>query len=251
MGVGGNKVVLFLRSLLFTLSFYVNFALMSLILPICLVVRFERVVVVIAKYWNRINVLLLHYICGVKYKIEGTENILNEPMLILSKHESTWETYFLYQYLKKQPVEVAKKELLYIPIFGFLLKYSGNILIDRKGGASSIKDLVRQAKHFVEKRKRSIMMFPQGTRVPVGGTTEEYPYKGGFYAILDACNLPILPVVLDSGKCWPKGSFLKRPCTINIKFLPVISREQTKNLDRKAVVDLVEKIIEGEREKMK
>jgi 1-acyl-sn-glycerol-3-phosphate acyltransferase len=217
------------------------------------VIRFEEVVRLIAKYWNRVNVLLLKYICGVNYKVEGVENILDEPMLILYRHESTWETYFLYQCqnFKKPPVEIAKKELLYIPIFGFLLKYSGNIMVDRNGGASALKDLVKQAKRFVEKYKRSIMMAPQGTRVPIGGTTEEYPYKSGFYAILDSCNLPILPVVLDSGKAWPKGSFLKYPCTINVRFLSPITREQTRDLDRKSVVSLVEKVMEEERNKMK
>jgi 1-acyl-sn-glycerol-3-phosphate acyltransferase len=241
--------LIFLRSILFLVGFYLNFALLACILPACLIIRFQAIVRYIGKMWNRINVKMLWLICGVKYNIEGVENISKESMLILFRHESTWETYFLYQYFKTPPVAIAKRELLYIPIFGYMVKGAGNIFIDRKAGVSSIKDIVKQAKKLV-KNGRSIMIAPQGTRVPIGRTSEEYPYKSGFCAVLDACDLPILPVVLDSGKAWPKGSFLKYPCTINVKFLPPIPREQTKNMDRREIVDMVEKIMEDERKKM-
>jgi 1-acyl-sn-glycerol-3-phosphate acyltransferase len=233
------------------ICFGINFFVLSSVLPLCLIIRFRRVIGHIAKIWNRINILLLWAICGVKYKIEGAENVLDKPMLVLFKHESTWETYFLYQYFKKPPVIIAKRELLYIPIFGYLIKGAGNIMIDRKTGVASIKDLVKQAKRSVFKEGRSVIIAPQGTRVPIGGTTTEYPYKSGFCAILDACDLPILPVAVDSGKAWPKFSFLKYPCVINVKFLPIIPREQTKNMDRKDVVDLVERVIEGAMKEMR
>jgi 1-acyl-sn-glycerol-3-phosphate acyltransferase len=172
-------------------------------------------------------------------------------MLVLFKHESTWETYFLYQYFDTPPVAIAKRELLYIPIFGYLVKGAGNVFIDRKTGITSIKDLVKQAKKFVLKDRRSVIIAPQGTRVPVGSTTADYPYKSGFCAVLDACDLPILPVAIDSGKAWPKFSFLKYPCTINVKFLPIIPREKTKNMDKKEIVNLVEQAIEGAMKEMR
>jgi 1-acyl-sn-glycerol-3-phosphate acyltransferase len=204
----------------------------------------------VAKFWNWINVRLLRIICGVKYKVEGAENIPDSPALILFRHESTWETYFLYQYFKIPPVIIAKKELLYIPIFGFLLKGAGNILVDRKAGISSIKELVRQAKRATTNEKRSILISPQGTRVPIGGSAEDYPYRSGFCAVMESCDLPLLPVALDSGKAWPKGSFLKYPCVINVKFLPLIPREITKNMDKDSTVELVKNLIEEERKKM-
>jgi 1-acyl-sn-glycerol-3-phosphate acyltransferase len=214
-------------------------------------VRFQYVIRYIAKIWNRINIYLLWVICGVKYKVEGVENVLDEPMLVLFKHESTWETYFLYQYFDIPPVAIAKRELLYIPIFGYLVKGAGNIFVDRKMGIASIKDLVKQAKKFVLKDKRSIIIAPQGTRVPSGETTDKYPYKSGFCAVLDACDLPILPVAIDSGRAWPKFSFLKYPHTINVKFLPIIPRSKTQNMEKKDIVNMVEQVIEGAMKEMR
>ena len=90
-----------------------------------------------------------------------------------------------------------------------MLTLNGCIFLDRKFGIRSIKKLVKESGIYMQEKNRSILIAPQGTRVPVGATAEQYPYKTGFISIAKTYHIPILPIVLDSGKCWPKRSFLK------------------------------------------
>ena len=245
------KIFIFLRSLLFTIIFIVDTLFLSFLILIGKILFIRKHISFIPKIWTKINIFLLKYICGIKYIVTGQENIPDKPCLIVSKHQSTWETYFLFQYFKKYPVFVIKKELLKIPGIGPALKNVGCIAIDRKDGIHAMKKVEEQSKKIIEKTKRNIIIFPQGTRVPLISNTEKYPYKSGFLGIANLNKLDILPIALNSAKCWPKGSFLKIPGTIEVRFLPIIKYNDYKDLSKKEIIKLVENTIETAQKELK
>lgn len=238
-------VFTFIRSLLFTIIFIIDTLLLAIFLAIGKILFLHKYISFIPLIWTRLNIRLLKYICGIKYKVTGVENIPNDVCLMVAKHQSTWETYFLFQYFARYPVFVIKKELLKIPGVGPSLKNVGCIAIDRKDGIHAIKRVEEQSKKLLENNPRSIIIFPQGTRVPLNSTTEEYPYRSGFLGIAKNNNLDILPIALNSGKCWPKGSFLKKAGTIEVKFLPLIKYDYYKDKNKNDVMKLIEDTIEN------
>ncbi|MDR1498780.1 MAG: 1-acyl-sn-glycerol-3-phosphate acyltransferase [Rickettsiales bacterium] len=235
----------FFRSLLFSICFYINSIQLVIFVFLGRCLFLKKTIKKASKNWAKVNVLLLQYICGVKYKVIGTENIPQNNFLIVSKHQSTWETYFLFQYFRNYLACVVKKELLKIPGIGTALKAVGCIAINRNDGIHALKRMVEQSKIFVKKERRSLLIFPQGTRVPLNSSTIDYPYRGGFVSIAKENQLDLLPIALDSGKCWPKFSFIKRPGVINVKIAPVIKYNEYKNLTKNEVVKLVENAIES------
>lgn len=245
-------ILIFIRSLIFSIAFHIHFAGMLIIMNLTSLLEKNKEkpkFFYLSKRLNRNSVLLLKYICGVNFKVIGIENLRDEPLLILFKHESEWETYFLYQYFEQHPSMMCKQELTNIPLFGNVLINSDCIIIDRKGGITTIKKIVSKAKEAV-RNNRHVVMAPQGTRVPLNSSTKDFPYKKGFISIVEACNLSILPVALNSGKCWSKNDFLKYPGIIEVRFLPIIERKITEKMNSNEIVSLVENIIENERNKM-
>jgi 1-acyl-sn-glycerol-3-phosphate acyltransferase len=170
--------------------------------------------------WNRLNVLGLKYICGVTWQIDGLENIPKTPCVVLSKHQSTWETYFLPT-LFYPAVYVAKKSLLWIPIFGWALYVLKFIMIDRSSGRSAIQQMCEQAADRLG-RGRWIIVFPEGTRRPVGSKPN---YRIGGAMIAQDVPCDVLPVALNAGEFWPRMGFIKWPGTITVSIGPVISSE--------------------------
>ncbi|MDR2777694.1 MAG: 1-acyl-sn-glycerol-3-phosphate acyltransferase [Rickettsiales bacterium] len=196
------------------------------------------------KYWARNNVVALKYICGVEFKVIGGENVPKNNLLAVSKHQSTWECYFLHWFLPGYPVSISKKEISSLPLFGFAIKNIGTLEVDREDGASSLRTILAESRRFVKSGRNVFMMFPQGTRVSPWSTAEEYPYKPGFVAIARANKLDILPVYLDSGKCWPRGKFIKKPGLITVRVMPPMKYEEYRDLPREQVVKNAERAIE-------
>ena len=157
------------------------------------------------------------------------------PAIYAAKHQSAWETLFLSRYLGF-PAFVLKQELLSIPLFGWFLKKSGMIAVDRKGGASALRAMARQATETLESG-RSILIFPEGTRVPPGQTR---PYQPGVAALYTQQKVPLVPVALNSGLFWGRRAFIKKSGTIVVEILPPIPP----GLDRKAVMKELENRIE-------
>jgi 1-acyl-sn-glycerol-3-phosphate acyltransferase len=155
--------------------------------------------------------------------------------LVASKHQSAFETFALFYYLPKS-VFIHKKQLFLIPIFGQYLKKINMISIDRKAGSAAMRKILRQAK-LVSKKGYSLIIFPEGTRKKPG---EKPDYKSGFIGIYNEMNTKILPVAVNSGKFWPKHTFVKKPGIIKIKFLNLIPA----NLDRSQVLKKVQEDIE-------
>ena len=169
--------------------------------------------------WANISLFLARILCGIDYKVIGRENIPNGPYIVASKHQSAFETAAFWK-IFYIPTFVLKKELTLIPIFGIYLIRMRMICIRRSAGASSLKQIVRDAQYHI-KTGRHIIIYPEGTRIEPGrkGPPKYYP---GVVALYNHCNVPIVPVALNSGKFWPNTRWSKSPGTITIKILPPI-----------------------------
>ena len=176
-----------------------------------------------ARLWNAMNVWGLRIICGVKWQVDGKENIPSTPCVVLSKHQSTWETYFL-PILFAPAAYVAKRSLLYIPIFGWALYVLKFIMIDRSSGRSAIQQMCEQAEDRIA-RERWVIVFPEGTRMPVGA---EPNYRIGGAMIAQEVPADVLPIALNAGEFWPRMGFIKWPGTITVSIGPVIKGEGRK-----------------------
>ena len=155
---------------------------------------------------------MLALTCGITFRIEGKENIPPGPFVLISNHQSTWETFVL-TYVFTPVSAVLKKELTYIPFFGWLLYLGKPIVIDRSRKQSALKDILRQGQELL-KQGVSVVIFPEGTRVPIDEQRSHFP--GG--AML-ACKtgVPVVPIVHNAGAHWPAHRLEKIPGEITIK----------------------------------
>jgi 1-acyl-sn-glycerol-3-phosphate acyltransferase len=181
---------------------------------------------------------MLKKLCGINYKIIGRENISKAPCIYACKHQSIWETVIMHLIINR-PVYAYKKELEIIPFYGWFLKVMSGIKVDRKGGVKSLKSVISQTKNYLSK-KQSIVIFPQGTRVPIEGSIEKYPYQAGITALYNSCDIKIVPVALNSGLFWPKGQILKKRGTVIIEFLPAIEKGLNKEDFNKKLISSIE-----------
>jgi 1-acyl-sn-glycerol-3-phosphate acyltransferase len=171
----------------------------------------------ISQLWTRFNVWWLRVTCRIDYRLSGVEHVPDRPVIVMAKHQSTWETLFLHQYLP--PVAwVIKRELLWMPLFGWALALLRPIAINRQEGASAVKQVIRQGVEHL-RQGQWVLIFPEGTRTPPGAR-KRYGLGGAVLAVHS--GYPILPVALNAGEFWPRGGFLKRPGTIQVVFGPLI-----------------------------
>ena len=173
-----------------------------------------------ALVWNRANVHGLRRICGVDWRVEGREHVPDVPCLVLSKHQSTWETYFL-ALMFAPAAYVAKRSLARIPIFGQTLVALDFILIDRTAGRGAVGQMIEQGRDRLA-RGRWIIMFPEGTRRAVDAAVE---YRQGGAIVSRELDAPILPVAVDAGHFWPRMGFVKWPGTITVRVMPPVYPE--------------------------
>ena len=181
------------------------------------------IILVVGKIWARGLYFFLRLFCNLKLELKGKENIPQQGAIFASKHQSTLET-IMFHILIKKPVYVLKQELLDIPVFGYYLKKMGMIAIDRNGGIRSLKILLNQVQEKI-KQGYNIIIFPEGTRIAPGETGE---YNIGIAAIYNLKIAPVIPVALNTGCFWPKSSFVRKPGSFIIEFLPAMSSELTK-----------------------
>lgn len=205
-----------IRSTLFNISFWAwTFVLGILGLPFACIS--PKMALHIAHLWAWGNLTMLRILCGITHEIRGSQYIPSHAALIASKHQSAWDTVIFWS-LIKHPVYVLKRELIFIPIFGWHLLLLKSIYIDRKSGASALKNMLRGAKASTEKGA-TIIIFPEGTRSAVETKTVYHP---GVAALYQHLKVSVVPVALNSGVYWSKNAFVKRPGKIIIEFLPPI-----------------------------
>ena len=190
-----------------------------------------------ANLWITVIFKLLRYICNITYEVRGKENIPNYPVLIASKHQSAFETFAFFLHIKNS-IFIHKKQLFLIPIFGQYLQKVNMISINRSEGTKAMRIMLKEVKQKIIDGN-SIIIFPEGTRKKPGNPPD---YKTGIVGIYKETEAAILPVALNSGLCWPKHTFIKKPGKITIKFLNLIPSK----LDRIEILKKIEAIIEEE-----
>ena len=224
-----------LRSILFNvLNFIWGSGMHIVSLPLLFASR--RAVQAAGGLWIDGTLFLLKHVVGIDHRVVGAENLPGTPAIYAVKHQSAWETLFLSRYLD-YPAFVLKKELLAIPLFGWFMRKTGMIAVDRKAGASALRGMARQAAETLESG-RSILIFPEGTRVAPGQSSA---YQPGVAALYTQLKVPVVPVALNSGLYWGRRAFFKRPGTIVVQILPPIPP----GLDRKALMKVLETRIEA------
>ena len=161
--------------------------------------------------WSYCITFLAKYICGIKYSVHGLDNIPNDPCVILSKHQSAWET-FAFQTICPPQVWVLKSSLLLVPFFGWGLAMMNPIAIDRSSGSKALKQMLVQGRNRIE-NGWYIIVFPEGTRT---SHRKKVDYQIGGAWLSAKLQSDILPVAHNAGEYWPKNALLKKPGTINV-----------------------------------
>ena len=167
--------------------------------------------------WGSLNILTLKWICGVRYRIEGKENLPDGPAIVLSNHQSTWETLAFTRIFPPQ-VWVLKKSLLRVPFFGWGIAILKPIAIDRSAGATAMEQVVEQGRKRLEDGFW-VVVFPEGTRVAPG---KKKRYKMGGAVLAAETGYPVVPVAHNAGYFWPRHQFIKWPGEIIVRIGPVI-----------------------------
>ena len=229
----------FFRSLTFSILVTIWGAIIPIIFLIpAFISRDQKIADQGAKIWSIGVFWMLKKLCKIDHKIIGKKNILKEPCVYACKHQSMWETVVMHLIIDR-PVYAYKKELELIPFYGWFVKFMSGIKVDRKGGVRSLKSVINQAKNYLAKGQ-SVVIFPQGTRVPFGASIEKYPYQAGITALYNSCDVKVVPVALNSGLFWPKGQILKNRGTIMIEFLPAIECSLSKEEFNKKLISAIE-----------
>lgn len=233
-----RRFTLFLRSLLFAVLVTIATVIWSVACLLSAPLPYPY------RYWwtSRWNVFVIwaaRVICGIRYEIKGMENLPDGPAVLLSKHQSAWETIFYLGVMPRPLVFVFKKELLYIPFFGWGIALLRMIPIDRSKSRDAFAQVVEQGRKRLA-NGQWIIMFPEGTRIAVG---KKGNYKGGGARLAIETRVPVVPIAMNSGECWPKNSFVKKPGLITISIGKPIPSD---NMDAATLIGKTEKWIESE-----
>ena len=227
--------MLFVRSVFFNLYFYLSSAVIC-ILCTPLFLLDKKYFLSVTRFWVSMADFGLRKFCGLTWEVRGIENLPDGPFIVASKHQSMWDTMFLNLILK-DPAIVLKKELLWIPYYGWISYKTGHIAIDRSAAASALKKMVRSAKDRISDG-RPVVIFPEGTRAAPGTTGE---YKPGIAALYKQLGVPCVPMAVNSGVYWPRRKMGRKPGTIVAEFLPPLEP----GLNRKDFMSRLEDQIES------
>jgi len=208
--------VILIRSILYNLLFYLNLLALMMVALVTLVMP-RWGILGMAKFWGRTSVWLLRVICGTKVEFRGLEKIGHGPLLVAAKHQSTWETFALLS-LFDDFTFIIKRELTWIPLFGWFAIKGGMISVNRGAGQQALNDMAERARAEIHKG-RQLVIFPEGTRRAPGA---EPRYKFGVAKLYAEIGAPCIPIALNSGLFWPRRRFLRLPGTIVVEVLDPI-----------------------------
>ena len=227
-------MLVIVRSVLFNVLFYLNtFALMCVALPTLVMPR--RALLEVVRFWARCNNWLLATICGITIELRGLERIPPGPLLVAAKHQSAWETFGLLPLLA-DPAFILKRELMWLPLFGWLARKAQMIPVDRGARSQALAAIGASAKIELA-RNRQIVIFPEGTRRPPGAAPS---YKYGVVHLYAESGVACLPIALNSGLFWPRRSIRRHPGTIVAEFLDPIAP----GLDKQVFAERLQEVIE-------
>lgn len=231
------------RSVIYNVVFYLNLAFWVLLgIPTYLMPRGG--ILWIAKMWGLTSIWLLDKICHAKLEYRGLEKISNQPLIIAAKHQSMFETFALVSLLE-EPLYILKRELTWLPLFGWYLIKAEMIAINRAAGKSTLIEMTKRARAEI-RSGRQLIIFPEGTRKAAGAPPK---YKYGVAQIYVECDVPCIPVALNSGLFWPRRKFLRYPGTLVIEFLdpipPGLSGEDFHRTLETKIEDASNKLLEA------
>lgn len=232
------KAATALRAHLFTLFMATLTAVMGLTLLPALADR--RAARYVTRIWARIVLAGLDFLCGVKFRVLGTENMPAGPAIVAANHQSQWETIALLALLPR-PAIVLKKELLRIPVYGWWAARTG-VAVDRSAGAKALRMLRRETERHI-KRGDQIVVFPEGTRGPPGELGALQPGVAGMYL---AADVEVTPAVHNSGEHWRYPGSEKKPGVITLRFLPPIAPNMTRRAFMPALEAALRRGVAGE-----
>jgi 1-acyl-sn-glycerol-3-phosphate acyltransferase len=231
----GPRPPVLIRSIAFNALFYLNLfvhfiaAIPTLVLP-------RRAILEVTRFWAGTNLWLLRIVCGIKVEFRGLERIPPGPLLVASKHQSLWETFSLLTVFP-DPAYILKRELIYIPFFGWYASKARMIPVDRGRRSQALGAMTARARVELA-HKRQIIIFPEGTRRAPGAPPN---YKYGVVHLYAETGAPCLPVALNSGLFWPRRSFRRYPGTIVVEMLDPIAP----GLDKQAFASRLQETIEA------
>ncbi|HEY6967277.1 MAG TPA: lysophospholipid acyltransferase family protein [Burkholderiales bacterium] len=183
--------------------------------------------------WSWLVLGCLRVLCGVRWRLEGREHLPSAPSVILAKHQSAWETLAFQQIFPPQ-VHVLKRELLWLPFFGWGLALMSPIPIDRGRGLAALRQIARRGKQRLA-QGFWVVVFPEGTRVQPG-QRRRYQLGGAWLAA--ASGAPVVPVAHNAGRVWPRNSFLKYPGEVTVRIGPPIDSEGRAPEDINALAEM-------------
>jgi len=208
--------VLIARSLLFNALFYLNL-LVQMIVALPVLALPHRIHLAFIRSYCRTSLWLLRVVCGTRVAWRGLEKIPRGACIVACKHQSTWETFALYAAFD-DPTYVLKRELMWIPLFGWHMRKAGLIAVDRGAGLAALSRMTTRARAELG-RARQVVIFPEGTRRPPGA---EPAYKPGVAYLYAKAGVACVPIALNSGLFWPRRSLIRYPGTILVEVLDPI-----------------------------
>lgn len=228
--------MIYLRSALFNIVFYLNLVLF-LVLGAGFYFTPRKWSIRALQVWAKSSLFWLRVIAGIRMEVRGAEHIPQGACLVAGKHQSFWETFAILPLLD-DPAMVLKKELTYIPFFGWFIYKFRMIPVERSAGTQALRSLIEAGERAVADGRQVVIM-PEGTR---RAPDDPPDYKPGAAALYGKLDVPCVPFGLNSGLFWPRRQFLRKPGTIVISFLPAIPR----GLARKPFQARLEEAVEGE-----
>ncbi len=232
--------MIYLRSFLFEFSFYTWMALLVLAASIG-GIFYQPSPVACGRAWDWGTRLLLRVLCGISIEIRGHHNLPGGACIVASKHQSTLESVTFFRLLKN-PVFTMKAEIARLPLMGYSIRRAGSISIERKAGAAALRKLIKAAQEAFEKDAQ-VLIFPEGTRTQ---PRTRGKFNPGAAAIYSRCDVPVIPVALNTGSFWARRTLRKNPGRVIIEFLPPIAP----GMDRKPFQQLLQNTIEEATEKL-
>lgn len=231
--------MIWLRSLIYNIAFFILTAITCTVLVPALILP-RKITLYTVTFYLWLVALVEKYVLGLTFEVRGREYLpKSSSYFAAAKHQSTYETLKMF-HLFGDPAIILKKELRRIPLWGWHAWKLDFIFINRNDHGGAMASIIKGAQHIKE-QGRPIVIFPQGTRVRVDQTPQDKPYKGGIAKMYAATDLPIIPLAMNTGLFWPRGSFKKYPGKIIFEFLPPIEP----GLPEKKVMEMLQEQIES------
>ena len=228
--------MIILRSILFNTLFYASLILQMILLSPYYFLAPRKKAFVIPKNWARSNHWLMEKVVGTTFTVEGLENIPKGGYILAPKHQSLWDTYALLPWLD-DPVYILKRELMWIPIFGWYVARQKMIPVDRGARGKVMVKVMERAKEEMA-AGRQLIIYPEGTRRPAGA---EPAYKYGIARIYRDLDVPVVPVAMHPGLFWPRRKFLRFPGHFKVRILPPIEPGLDPDVFYETLVEKLEK----------